>query len=253
MAEYLIGGFISVSAVIENESRTLYKLIIDKDRQSRISSVSYHYPEKAQYDYLNKYVKRTGAEVEYLSAEDFSSLTGGEAYGGIAALVGDRKYVSIDKALENAKFALMLDGIEDPFNFGYILRTAYACGCDCVLLPERNYFTSSSIVVRSSAGASEMLPIALFSDPSDTVDSLKKNGFSIICTAKTKGSVSLEKAEFNIPLCLIIGGEKRGVNKSIMSHADVTVSIDYKNDYKMSLSASSAASILIYGVSSRIK
>ena len=98
-----------------------------------------------------------------------------------------------------------------------------------------------------------MLPIALFSDPSDTVDSLKKNGFSIVCTAKTKGSVSLEKAEFNIPLCLIIGGEKRGVNKSIMSYADITVSIDYKNDYKMSLSASSAASILIYGVSSRIK
>ena len=98
-----------------------------------------------------------------------------------------------------------------------------------------------------------MLHIALFSDPSDTVDSLKKNGFSIICTAKTKSSVSLDKAEFNIPLCLIIGGEKRGVNKSIMSYADITVSIDYKNDYKMSLSASSAASILIYGVSSRIK
>ncbi|MBQ6184056.1 MAG: RNA methyltransferase [Clostridia bacterium] len=253
MAEYLIGGFISVSAVIENESRELYKLIIDKERQSRISSASYHYPEKAQYEYLNKYLKRTGANAELLSAAEFASLTGGEAYGGIAAIVGDRKYVSIENALKNAKFALMLDGIEDPFNFGYILRTAYACGCDCVLLPERNYFTTSSIVIRSSAGASEMLPIALFKNPSETVGSLKKNGFSMVCTAKTTDSVSLENAKFNLPLCLVIGGEKRGVNKSIMSCADVTVSIDYKNNYRMSLSASSAASILIYGVSSRIK
>ncbi len=252
MAEYLIGGYISVASVIENKSRDIIKILIDAERQSRISSASYHYPEKAQYVFLEKFFKSSGVDVRRVSSKEFSVLTDGEAYGGIAAVVGERRYVSVEQALHNAKFTLMLDGIEDPFNFGYVLRTAYACGCDSVLLPVRNYFTSSSIVIRSSAGASEMLPIALFDDASVVTSYLAENGFSLVCTAKTKDSVDLEHAKFKTPLCLVIGGEKRGINKGLLAAADNVISINYKNDYKMSLSASSAASILIYEVGSRI-
>ena len=252
MTEYLIGGYISVSAVIENNSREIKKIILDTERQSRIRSASYHYPEKAQYKALEKYISSSGTPVEYLSAEDFASLTNGGSYGGVAALVGDRIFENAEDIINKARFALILDGIEDPFNFGYVLRTAYACGCDCVLLPRRNYFTSSSVVIRSSAGASEILPIALFDKPDSICETLRSNGFSIICTAKSRDSVPLEQARVTPPVCLVIGGEKRGINKELMSYADSVVCIDYKNQYKMSLSASSASSILIYGVASRM-
>ena len=197
-------------------------------------------------------ISSSGTPVEYLSAAEFASLTNGESYGGVAALVGDRIFGKAEEIIKRSRFAIILDGIEDPFNFGYVLRTAYACGCDSVLLPRRNYFTSSSVVIRSSAGASEILPIALFDSAEFICETLKSNGFSIICTAKSANSVPLEQARVTPPVCLVIGGEKRGINKELMSYADSVVCIDYKNQYKMSLSASSASSILIYGVASRI-
>ena len=187
-----------------------------------------------------------------MSSEEFSSLASGEAYGGIAALVGDRKFSALNTVTADARFALILDGIEDPFNFGYILRTAYACGVGRVLLPKRNYFTSSSIVIRSSAGASEMLDISLYDDAGEACGVLREKGYSILCTAKDASSVPFEKAAYKTPLCLVIGGEKRGINKALLSQADTVVCIDYKNEYRMSLSASSAASILIHGIASRL-
>lgn len=251
--EYLIGGYISVSSVISTGSREVIKLIFDKDRQSRISSASYHYPEKAQYKFLKKYITESNAEAEYISESEFKELTHGEAYGGIAAIVGKRRTVSVESLAEKGGFLILIDGIEDPFNFGYVLRTAYACGCNGVFLPERNYFTSSDIVIRSSAGASELLDVAYFSEPSQIGEILKNKHIRMYCTAKTDNSTELNETEFSMPLCVVIGGEKRGINKSLLSYADGIVSIGYKNQYTMSLSASSASAIIIYGVASRLK
>lgn len=252
MNEYLIGGHISLASVIDNKSRTVNKIILDKDRQSRVSSASYHFPEKAQYKKILRFAEENAVPVESVSAEEFSRLTLGESYGGIAAVVGDRKFDDPASLMTDSGFALLLDGIEDPFNFGYVLRTAYASGVDCVFLPRRNYFTSAATVIRSSAGASEMLRIALYDDESALCGMLRENGYDIVCTAKTENAVPFEKAEYRRPMCLAIGGEKRGINKALLSDADKIVCIDYKNSYSMSLSASSAASILIYGIASRI-
>ncbi len=162
MNEYLIGGHISLASVIDTRSRKINKIILDKDRQRRVCSASYHYPEKAQYKMLLRYAEENSVPVELLSAEEFSRLTLGGSCGGIAAVVGDRKFEDPASLTDSSGFTLLLDGIEDPFNFGYILRTAYASGVEGVFLPKRNYFTSAATVIRSSAGASEMLRKALY-------------------------------------------------------------------------------------------
>ncbi len=253
MSDTLIGGYISLASVLNAESREVKKIILDKERQSRICSASYHYPEKAQYREIAKFSKERKIKVEYVSGDEFASLTDGEAYGGIAALVGDRRVLAPEELIKKGRYFLIIDGIEDPFNFGYVLRTAFACGCDGVLLPERNYFSSSNIVIRSSAGASELMRIAYYDDIEKVCDTIKSCGIRLACTAKTDDSVPLSDYMPVPPLCVVIGGEKRGINKCLMSKADDIVSIDYKNSYSMSLSASSAAAIIIYGVASKLK
>lgn len=76
--------------------------------------------------------------------------------GGIAAYVGNRCFSSDNEALEApVPFTVLLDGIEDPYNFGYILRTLYAAGADWVVLPAPQFLHRSEIVIRASAGASD--------------------------------------------------------------------------------------------------
>ena len=97
---------------------------------------------------------------EFFSKEDF-----GSTHGGIGALVGEMRTEDEDALLEAENpFIVLLDGIEDPFNFGCAIRTLYAAGATGIVLPERNWLSASGTVLRSSAGASERIPCAVTSD-----------------------------------------------------------------------------------------
>ena len=144
----------------------------------------------------------------------------------------------------------MLEGIEDPFNFGYALRSLYAFGVDGVILPKRNWMSAAPIVCRSSAGASEMCEIYSV-ECEDALDHMKSLGATVIATAKENSS-PIAQIDINFPLLLIIGGEKRGISKKILSKADAIARIDYANNFNSSLSAASAAAILGYEISKYI-
>ncbi|MDD4125394.1 MAG: RNA methyltransferase [Eubacteriales bacterium] len=251
----LIGGFIALSSVIKAESREIKSIILDTERKNRICSSSYHFPEKKQYAFIEEYIRASGVECACSDGASFADKTREEAYGGIAAYVGERKTKAISDILEKGNgFYLLIEGIEDPFNFGYVLRTAYACGVGGVLLPERNYFSSSDIVIRSSAGASELLDIAYYKSDDEVASVLKAYGVTIACTAKEKSKKGLPPNEIKTrpPLCVVIGGERRGISKTLAVNADFIVTIDYKRSYAMSLSASQAASIIIYETAKNI-
>ncbi|MEG1743768.1 MAG: TrmH family RNA methyltransferase, partial [Clostridia bacterium] len=129
---------------------------------------------------------------------------------------------------------------------GYVLRTFYAAGVDGVFLPQRNFLSASNIVIRSSAGASELLKIAEYTNPEEVLQKLKQNGICIACTAKEEKSSNLYGAKFKRPVCIVIGGEKRGINKTILSYADKVLKIPYPRELTVSLSASAAASIIAF-------
>ena len=192
--------------------------------------------------------------ISYLTDSEFAELTGGESFGGIAAEVGERTYSDFRTVISENKngYFVLLDGIEDPFNFGYVLRTLYTAGVDGVFLPERNFLSAASTVIRSSAGTSELLNIASYNDVDELFAFLKENGIFIVATAKTNESTDIFAASFKRPLCVVIGGEKRGINKTVSKYADKTVSIVYPRDTGISLSASSAAAIIAYQVANRL-
>ena len=141
----------------------------------------------------------------------------------------------------------MIEGIEDPYNFGYALRSLYACGCDGIVLSERNWMSAAGVVCRSSAGASEMFSMYRSASAEAVVDEFKRRGYTVVC-ADENTELVLGKCELKKPLLLIIGGEKRGISEKIISKADIKVKIDYAREFRASLSAASATTMFAYEI-----
>ena len=242
-----IGGYISVRTVLEAGTREVYGLLLDKNRLDKVRASAYHLPEKRQYEALERITASRGIPVETIAEDAFAARGGCESDGGIAAYVGDRSFAAEGEALESpVPFTVLLDGIEDPYNFGYILRTLYAAGVDWVVLPRRNFFTASETVIRASAGASELLRIAVTDDPAAFCRRAADAGRFIVSTAKSGEAKNLFSVRLKPPVCLVIGGEKRGISKGILEASHVTVKIKYARNCAFSLPAVSAASVIAF-------
>jgi 23S rRNA (guanosine2251-2'-O)-methyltransferase len=237
-------GITSIRAVIKG-----FELGIN-DRRIEIV----YFDEKAtkskarELSYLKKTSSVYGFAIEFVDRSMIDSMSVGTSHGGIIAKCTDRTFLTtLPSSLGDRKFIVMLDGIEDPFNFGYALRSLYAFGVDVIILPERNWMSAASIVCRSSAGASEMCEI-YSCDPETAVQHFKSLGVSVVATAK-ENSTPISDINIEFPLLLIVGGEKRGISKKILSISDHIARIDYGRNFMSSLSAASASAILGYEIS----
>lgn len=242
----LLEGMTSIRAVIKSfddgiSDRKIMEIFFDESR------------EKARYkelNYLSKISTQYGFIMTKLSTNEIDELAIGNSHGGILARCSSRTIpslsdISIENLLQNG-FFVMLDGIEDPYNFGYSLRSIYAAGADGIILPPRNWLTAAGVVARASAGASELLRLYT-SEPQDAVDYFKKAGYKVVCADKPN-SVSIYDADLKKPIFLIVGGEKRGIRASVLEKADEIVRIDYGRDFNASLSAASASTVIAYEI-----
>jgi 23S rRNA (guanosine2251-2'-O)-methyltransferase len=185
-------------------------------------------------------------DVEAVSEETISSLSIGNSHGGIIALCEDRTYPTLTKdSIKENGFYVMIEGIEDPYNFGYALRSMYASGVDGIILSERNWLSAAGVVCRSSAGASERADVYIAND--NFIEAFKEKGYKVVC-ADIKNSVSIYDADLKKPIFLIVGGEKRGISSSVISKADQIVRIDYGRSFDAALSAASASTIIAFEV-----
>ncbi len=231
-------GMTSISAVINGKNRSIEKVLIDKEKLSS---------KRKQIDYLTHRSKELGFEIEYTTEAEIEKLTTGNSHGGIIALCSDRVIPALNELTPKADgFYVMIDGIEDPYNFGYALRTIYAAGADGIVLTPRNWMTAAGVVCRSSAGASELLPIYI-SESDEACRFFKEHGIKVVC-AGIRDSVSAFDADLKKPVFLVVGGEKRGISAKVLSLADTIVRLDYGRDFSGSLSAASAASVLAYEI-----
>ncbi len=243
MNKTVLGGFVSVKSVIEAKSRHIYKIFIEKNRYNNVMRSELRVPEQRQYAAL----LNCGADVEFVSSDEFAEIMQNPNAGGIAAEVGERIFTPSEEvfSLRNG-YIVMLDGIEDPFNFAYALRSLYAAGVDAVILPERNFFTASDTVIRSSAGASELIKACCVSDLAEACKKLKENGYQIVSTAKNAKAKDLYRCKLSKPLCLVFGGEKRGIKQEILDISDTCLKIKYPRNCHYSLPACSAISIIAF-------
>ena len=194
--------------------------------------------------YLRAVSGKYGYTVE--ETESVDEYTVGSSHGGIIAFCSERNLPECTPEILNRyRFTVMIDGIEDPYNFGYALRSVYAAGADAILLRKRNWMSAAGVVARSSAGASEMLPVYTVTD--DFISSLPQSGINIYI-ADEKAENDLYTTSFELPALLIAGGEKRGVSKDIKDLDAKRFSISYARDFKASLSAASAVTVSAFEI-----
>ena len=236
-------GMTSIRAIIksidsETNDRKIEKILFDKDKIAKNAK---------NIGYLRAVSGKYGFSVTETNGEELEKITLGTSHGGIVAVCSERTIPCLDStSLLDGGFYVMIEGIEDPYNFGYALRSIYAMGCDGVILTERNWMSAAGVVARSSAGASEELTL-FRSTALMAAEIFKSKGFNIVC-ADTRTENILGECELKTPILLIVGGEKRGISKALIDAADILVKIDYGNDFHASLSAASATAMFAYEI-----
>ena len=237
-------GMTSIRSILRgNESgvndRRIEKILFDKGKfQKNAKNIGY----------LRAVSQNFGYEVVESSEDEINKITLGNSHGGIIAVAKERSipYLNSESKIEKYGFYCMIQGIEDPYNFGYSLRSLYACGCHGIILPERNWMSAAGVVARSSAGASELFPI-FKSTPEDAVDIFHSHNYNVVCADERTDNI-LGNCEMKFPILLIVGGEKRGISKSLLEKTDTLIKINYAREFNASLSAASATTMFAYEI-----
>lgn len=239
--ECILEGMTSISAVIRGReiglnSRCIHAVLIDANKKRS---------KYREIGYLKSMSSAHNFEICFVQPEDIDALSHGTTHGGIIALCSNRDYSDCSCINPNG-FWVLTDGIEDPYNLGFTLRSLYASGVDGVILPPHNSLCADGIVAKSSAGTSELLDIRIC-DPEMAADAFIQAGYRVVC-AGIRDSVSIYQADLVKPLLLVVGGEKRGISRNILDKADQIVRIDYGREFHGSLSAASATTVIAFEV-----
>ena len=243
-ASSVFEGMVSIRALLDAAREGL------SDRRiERILYTAGHakkYPKEIAF--LRHEGERQGFALEEADDDTLLSMTVGNTHGGIIAVAGDRTIPLLTDAspLDENGFYVMIEGIEDPYNFGYALRSLYALGVSGILLPERNWLTAAGVVARASAGASERFTY-FTATAADAARIFKSRGYRVVC-ADIDTEDTLESTLLPYPILLIVGGEKRGISRAVLDEADTVVKISYGREFSAALSAASATTILAYEI-----
>ncbi len=233
-------GMTSISALLNSDSN---------DRKIIKILYNVHFREKKpkQLAFLTHRAEELAFELTEVSDDEIEAHTIGSSHGGVIAFCSERAIPSLStkNIAENGVY-YMLEGIEDPYNFGYSLRSIYASGADGVILSPRNWMGAAGVVARASAGASELLNLYI-STPEDAIKLFRQKNYKIYAADKPN-SVSIYDTDMKKPLFILVGGEKRGNTKAVLEAADKIIRIDYGRNFPAALSAASAATIISFEV-----
>lgn len=166
---------------------------------------------------------------------------------GIILDVADFSYCDLHDFLDKEDcFLVLLDHLEDPHNFGAIIRTSEAAGVDGIVIPKDRSVSVNGTVIKTSAGASENMPISMVTNLNQTIKELKDNGFWIVGT-DMENSTDYREIDYSGKIALVIGNEGNGMSRMIRNSCDFIAKIPMYGKIN-SLNASVAAGIMIYEV-----
>ncbi len=164
---------------------------------------------------------------------------------GIVLDIEDYKYSDL-KSISNANFLVILDHLEDPHNFGAIIRTCEAAGVDAIIIPKNRSVEVNSTVMKVSAGALTNIKIVEVNNLVNAIKELKKNGFWVYGT-DMEDSELYTKVDYTEKVVLVIGAEGNGISRLVRENCDFVVNIPLLGKIN-SLNASVAAGIVIYEI-----
>ena len=223
----IVEGAISVKAVIQNQKREIQKVYINKEKKTK------------DFNYIRKLCRQNNIELIELANEELSSYLQGKSHGGVGIEVSSRRN---DGFTDGDIF--YLDGIEDPFNLGYSMRTLYAFGVKNVLLSKRDYTYMEAQLLKSSAGAYDMLNVKVAEDALAEIQEYKNNGYYLYGLYRGDGSKDIFDVNFKDRTLFMLGGEKRGISSELLELCDEYLFISYGSDFRNSLNACGALDVV---------
>ncbi|MFZ2197271.1 MAG: 23S rRNA (guanosine(2251)-2'-O)-methyltransferase RlmB [Thermodesulfovibrionales bacterium] len=175
-----------------------------------------------------------------------------KGHQGIAALVAPRGYADLDELMEapsrnnEMPLFLLLDGVEDPRNFGAVLRVADAGGVHGVVIQAYRSASLSPEAVKASAGASEHIPIAMVPNIKNAIRDMKESGITIV-GAEADADLAPWETDLTGPLSLVMGSEGEGMRKTVREQCDLLVRLPMRGKVN-SLNVSVATGIIIFEI-----
>jgi 23S rRNA (guanosine2251-2'-O)-methyltransferase len=191
-------------------------------------------------------------KIERVSRNRLTQMASSHAHQGVIAMAEPIKLSSIRQILElagekgEAPLVIILDQIQDPHNFGAIIRTGYAAGAHGLVFQKKRAATITPVVIKSSAGAVEHFKLAEVANINYAINELKDAGLWI-AGADMEGEKSYFAADLKGPVGLVIGNEGEGLHRLVKERCDFLIKIPMQGKLG-SLNASVAAAILIFEV-----
>ena len=162
---------------------------------------------------------------------------------GIIVDINDYEYSNLESI--DSDFVIILDHLEDPHNFGAIIRTSEAMGIKHIIIPKDRSVSVNETVMKTSAGALNHVNIIQVPNLVNAINHLKDNGF-FVYGAEADG-INYKEVDYSDKRCLVIGSEGKGISPVVRKNCDEIISLTMKGHVN-SLNASVAAGILIYGL-----
>lgn len=195
---------------------------------------------------INSLIKNSNISVEYKGKREIDRLANG-VHQGIILNIPDYKYKSLYEILDKApSFVVILDHLEDPHNFGAIIRTCEAAGVDAIIIPKDRQVQVNATVMKTSVGTLDNMNVVSVSNLVNTISELKENGFWVVGTA-LENSVDYRSIDYSGKIALVIGNEGSGMSRLVRESCDFIAKIPMYGTTN-SLNASVASGIMIYEV-----
>ncbi len=187
--------------------------------------------------------------VRRVSDDELDRESGGSSHQGVIADVADRRLYELHELIEEAQktppaLIVVLDGIEDPHNFGAILRTCDAVAAHGVVRQTRHAAPLTGVTGKTSAGAVAHVKIADVVNIARAVDDLKDAGVWTVGLAGDAPS-TYDKMDFSLPTALVLGAEGTGLRRLVRERCDLIAAIPMKGHVD-SLNVSVAAGVVLF-------
>jgi 23S rRNA (guanosine2251-2'-O)-methyltransferase len=213
---------------------------------SRVMVLEGHSPEASpQLEALARFATDHGARVERLPRADLDRASKGVRHQGAIAFASELSVTPLDEVqLDGSALLVALDEIQDPQNFGAVIRSAVAMSATAVVWPEHRSAPLSSATFRASAGAIEHATLCRVSSLPPALESLRERGVAVVGLDMT-GPSSIDSVDLTGPVAIVVGAEGKGLRKTVKRACDTLARLPMPGPIG-SLNASVAVAIALY-------
>jgi len=196
--------------------------------------------------------RRGNVKVSYRTRDQLTAIAGSPHHQGVVARVAAADYVDLATLLEVPRVRneppcfMVLDRVQDPRNFGALIRTAEGFGVHGVVVPKHHAVGLTDAAVRTAMGAASYVPVARETNIVSTLETFKKEGIWVYGTT-VLGGVTPWTVDLTGAVCLVLGGEGEGVRPLVASACDVLLTIPMAGRVG-SLNVAAAGAALCYEV-----